>query len=363
MIYAGCDAHKHYSVFALANDKGPIGRPVRVEHNRAIFRRFLEDLPERTTIAVETIGSWYWLIDAMEEAGHNPILADARKAKARMGQTNKTDKLDAAGLAMLLKNGTLPMVWIPSKELRDQRELPRMRMTLVQMRTKVKNRIQATLAKYALTIEEATDVFGKKGRVELIERMAELPPHTRFSVEAELRLLDQLEGQIEEVEGAIRAVVAETPAIRLLMTLPGVGMILGVVMALEIGAVERFATAEKLANYAGTVPRVTASGGKIRYGRTRTDVNQYLKWAFFEAANVVSSHRRRWPDRHVTRLYLRLRERKGHGKAAGAVARHLAEAAYWILRKNEPYREPKESSNSSTREDTRPFPGDENPKH
>jgi transposase len=363
MIYAGCDAHKHYSVFAFSDDKGPLGRPVRVEHQRALFRRFLEELPERMSIAVETIGSWYWLIDAMEAAGHNPILTDARKAKARMGQTNKTDKLDAAGLAVLLRNGTLPAVWIPPKELRDQRELPRMRMTLVQMRTKVKNRIQATLAKYALTIDGVSDVFGVKGRVELMERVAELPPHTRFSVEAELKILDQLEGQIEEVEGAIRAVVAETPAIRLLMTLPGVGMILGVVMAMEIGEVERFATAEKLASYAGTVPRVTASGGKIRHGKTRSDVNQYLKWALFEAANVISSHRRRWPDRHVVRLYLRIRERKGHGKAVGAVARHLAEAAYWILRKNETYREPQGSSTSSTREETRPFPREESPEH
>jgi len=353
MIYAGCDAHKHYSVFALANDKGPIGRPVRVEHNRAIFRRFLEDLPERTTIAVETIGSWYWLIDAMKEAGHNPVLTDARKAKARMGQTNKTDKLDATGLTVLLRNGTLPGVWIPPQELRDQRELPRMRMSLVRMRTTLKNRILATLAKYAITIDEASDVFGKKGREELLKRIPELPPHTRFSVGTELKLLDQIEEEVDAVEGEIRTVVAETPAIRLLMSLPGVGMILGVVIALEVGDVERFASAERLASYAGTVPRVAASGGKIRYGKTRSDVNQYLKWAFHEAANVVASHQGRWSDRHVARLYGRLRERKGHGKAVVAVARHLAEATYWMLKKSVPYRDPQISSTSSTREETR----------
>jgi transposase len=153
MIYAGCDAHKHYSVFAFHGEKGPLGRPVRVEHDRESFRRFLRGLPEKTPIAVETIGFWYWLIDAMEEAGHNPILTNAGKAKARMGQTNKTDKLDAGGLAMLLKNGTLPGVWIPPKELRDQRELPRMRMALVRMRTTLKNRILATLANYSIEIE------------------------------------------------------------------------------------------------------------------------------------------------------------------------------------------------------------------
>jgi len=200
MIYAGCDAHKRYSVFAFANDKGPVGRPVRVEHDRALFRRFLEDLPAGTSIAVETIGSWYWMIDAMEAAGHNPILTYARKAKLMMGQVNKTDKLDAAGLAQLLRKGTLPGVWIPPGELRDQRELPRMRMALVRMRTTLKNRIQATLAKYAIEIDEASDVFGKRGREVLGQRLAELPPQTRLSVEMELALLDQVEDQIRKSE-------------------------------------------------------------------------------------------------------------------------------------------------------------------
>ena len=353
MIYGGCDAHKHYSVFAFMNEKGLIGRPIRVEHEKTLFQNFLKELPAGTPIAVETLGSWYWMIDAMETAGHNPILTHARKAKLMMGQTNKTDKLDAGGLAQLLRNGTLPGVWIPPQELRDQRELPRMRMTLVRMRTTLKNRVQATLAKYAISIDEVSDLFGKKGRTLLAQRLSELPPQTRFSVETELALLDQVEEQVEKVEEKIRGVVAETPAIQLLMTMPGVGPILGIVIALEIGDIERFGGADRLASYAGTVPRIASSGGKTRYGRTRSDVNQYLKWAFSEAANVVGLNHGRWPNRHVSRLYSRIRERKGHGKAVGAVARHLAEASYWILKKNEPYREPQSASTSSTREETR----------
>jgi hypothetical protein len=52
----------------------------------------------------------------------------------------------------LQRNGTLPVVWIPPGDLRDQRDLPRTRMILVRQRTRLKNRIHATLAKYALTI-------------------------------------------------------------------------------------------------------------------------------------------------------------------------------------------------------------------
>jgi len=131
-----------------------------------------------------------------------------------------------------------------------------------------------------------------------------------------------------------------TPEIRLLRTLPGVGLTLAVLIVLEIGDVRRFATNEKLAAYAGTTPRVHSSGGKTRYGPLRPDVNRYLKWAFVEAANVICRHRGRYPGRHVSRLYERIARRKGHQKAIGAVARHLAEATYWILARQQPYCEP-----------------------
>jgi transposase len=144
-----------------------------------------------------------------------------------------------------------------------------------------------------------------------------------------------------------RSTFKPTPTIQLLLTLPGIGLMLAVVIALEIGSVTRFATAEKLAAYAGTTPRVHASGGKTRFGPCRPDVNRYLKWAFVEAANAICLNRSRAPRRHVTRLYERVARRKDHQKALGAVARHLAEATYWVLMKQESYREPKAAAVSS----------------
>ena len=117
-------------------------------------------------------------------------------------------------------------------------------------------------------------------------------------------------------------------------------MILGLVILLEVGNVQRFPTASHLASYAGTTPRVHATGGKTRFGHVRSDVNHYPKWAFVEAANVICLNRRHWPGRHVARLYDWVHQHKGHQKAIGAVARHLGEATYWILTKEEPYRAP-----------------------
>ena len=184
---------------------------------------------------------------------------------------------------------------------------------------------------------------------ELEAKLALLPPHNQFCVERLLEQLESVQVQIELLEGRIKKAFRTSRELELLQTLPGVGFILAVVILLEVGEVSRFPAASRLASYAGTTPRVHASGDRVRYGRLRPDVNRYLKWAFVEAANVIGIHHRRFPFRHVNRLYLRIRQRKGHQKAVGAVARHLAEATYWILTKGEPYREPKQHVVSSTK--------------
>jgi transposase len=338
--YIGNDAHKKYSVFVTVNENGRAGSPERVPHDKDLYKKYLATLPPASPIAIESVGNWYWMIEAMEQAGHQPVLVHPRKAKLLMGLINKTDKLDARGLAMLNLNGSLPAVWIPPAELRDQRELSRMRMSMVGVRTQFKNRIQATLAKYAIVIDEVSDIFGKRGRILLSEAIKELPPETQQSVEEQLILLDQVSGQIEKIEKHIRDVVRDTPMMQLIKSLPGVGDILAIVIALEIGDVERFASAEHLASYSGTVPRVSSSGGKTHYGRVRQDVNHYLKWAYIEAASCIALQQQRNTGRHVVELMQRIQKQKGYPKAAVAVGRHLAEATYCMLKHNEPYHEP-----------------------
>src|SRR5262252_5159751 len=119
--FIGCDAHKNFSVFVAVNEKGQAGSPSQVLHDRQLYREFLAQLPPHSRIAVEATGSYSWLVDEMERAGHCPKLCNPLEAKRRMGLTNKTDQLDARGLGILLRNGTLPEVWIPPGELHDHR--------------------------------------------------------------------------------------------------------------------------------------------------------------------------------------------------------------------------------------------------
>jgi len=334
------DSHKRYTFCSVSDESGGLLHEARIEHKRGAIATFLSGFPPGQPVAVETIGNWYWIVDEIEAAGMIPQLVHARKAKLMIGNVNKTDRLDVRGLNRLQQTGTLPTVWIPGGELRDQRDLPRTRMYLVAQRTRLKNRIHAALAKYALRLDEVSDIFGQKGRRLLEARLEQMPPHTRYAVEWQLVHIDGLTVSIEELDTRMRRVCAETEAVRLVRTLPGIGFVLGIVVALEVGEISRFGRPEQLASYAGTTPRVHASGGRVRYGSLRTDVNQYLKWAFAEAANTICINRHLWPERHVARLYQRLRQTRGHRTAIGAVSRHLAEATYWVLTKQEPYRDP-----------------------
>jgi transposase len=136
-------------------------------------------------------------------------------------------------------------------------------MVLVRQRTQLKNRIHATVAKYALHDIEASDVFGVRGRALLRRRLDLLPPHTAYATQRLLEQVENLDRQVRGFERRIQGVFKPTPAIQPLLTLPGVGLTLPVVIALAVGDDERVA------------------------------------------------------------------RRKGHAKAIGAVARHLAEATYW----------------------------------
>jgi transposase len=339
MHYIALDAHKKYTLASVEPVSGGRPQESRIDHEPGLLKGFLGQFEEGSPVAVETVGNWYWIVDEIEEAGMVPHLVHARKAKVMMGNVNKTDKLDAQGLNRLQRNGTLPTVWIPPAPIRDKRDLARTRMALVSQRTQFKNRIHATLGKYGLSVE-ASDLFGKKGRELLGQVMLELPPQTEFSAERTLEALDALEKQIKALEERMREVFEETEEARLLKTIPGIGFILSVVLCGEIGDIGRFAGSKQLASYSGTTPRVAASGGKTRYGSMRTESNQYLKWSFIEAANAVCLNRKNHPGRTVSRLYENIRSRKGHGKAIGAVARNLAEATFWVLKKKEPYRDP-----------------------
>jgi transposase len=111
-------------------------------------------------------------------------------------------------------------------------------------------------------------------------------------VDQELELLELLQDHNQRLEARILERVRVTPTLQRIMSIPGPAEILSIVIERELGSIGRFPSPKHFASYAGVVPRVQASGGKVHHGRMIKQANHYLKWAFIEAANVVARERR-----------------------------------------------------------------------
>lgn len=337
--YIGCDAHRKYCVFVVVDEQGRKSAPLRCSTKKEEFRACLEQLPAGADVGVEALGSWYWLVDEIELSGRHPRLAHPTETKKRMPGKAKTDVRDAGGIGILMRNGVLPEVWIPSAELRDLRGLLRSRLSLRRHQSAFKNRIHAALARYGVRQDAESDLFARRAKALLTDYIGQLPQHTQAATLEEWRFVDELEQRVRRLEKLLEKALRQDATLELLRSLPGVGKILGATLALEIGDVSRFANPDRLSSYAGLTPLVRASGGKTWLGPTSKRSNHYLRWAFVEAANCVVAQKKRLAHTYAVSFYQARRETKEHAKAAVALAHHLAEASWWMLHKNEPYRE------------------------
>jgi transposase len=199
----------------------------------------------------------------------------------------KTDRIDARVLAELSWRELVPAVWLPDPSVRAERERARFRLHLVRHRTSLKSRVHATLLAHGVPCP-VSDLFGVSGRA-LLERL-QLPPVWRGTLEASLRLIDELDREVEGCERELRLLGADHRYVPQLLTLPGLGWVLAYTIAAEIGEISRFASPAKLVGYTGLCPRVYQSGESDRRGSLSKQGPRYLRWALIEATSHACRH-------------------------------------------------------------------------
>jgi transposase len=342
-VAVGWDLHRKFSqVSVLRREDGGEIRVVeraRLEHedDRQSLREWLACLPAGTPIAMEGAFGWQWVADLQQELGLEPHLGHPPALRVLAKNEAKCDRQDADRLGRFWLKGTFPESYLSTPAVRQFRERLRYRGALVNIRAGVKNRVQAILHRLGL-LRPVSDLFGVRGRTWL-EKLA-LPEGSRAVLDGQLALLDELGERIAEVEQWMEQnLVADEPT-RLLMTLPGVGLILAHVIRAEIGELHgRFANARKLVSYSGLAPLSDDSAD--RHGRRHVSpfCNHTLKWAFIEAATGLLRSRKA-PAR-LRKLYHRLSlgNKVNKNLARVAVARELCQLTYVIWKKGEPYSE------------------------
>ncbi len=313
-------------------------------------------------VVMEATGVYWKPVWAILEDEFECLLVNARHVKQVPGR--KTDVKDAEWLCQLAEAGLLKASFVPPKPIRALRNLTRYRKTQIQERSREANRLHKALEDTGIKLDcVATDILGKSGRAmldalvsgttdpEVLANLAKgklrakIPAlkealEGRFDhlhavwIGAILSHLDFLDQQIANLSDAIGEQIAPfEKAVELLCTIHGVQRRTAEVIIAEIGVdMSVFPTAKQLASWAGQCPGNDQSAGKRRSGKTRKG-SKWLDWALEEAAMAAI----RTKDSYLAAQYARLRPRRGHKKALGAVKHSIICICWHMLTTGELY--------------------------
>ena len=264
----------------------------------------------------------------LAELGHELWIGDSAKIRATEVRKQKTDERDARLILDLLLSRRFPRIWVPTPSERDLRQLLWHRHKLVTLRTMLGNQLHFLAMSQGLCRKQK--LFSKKGRGELTGLA--LGPWASRRREELLKLLDQLDPAITELDRAVLEEAHRREDAVLLMTHPGIGPVTSLAFVLAIGPVTRFHRSKKIASYLGLNPSEESSGGKRRLGAISKQGNSMVRWLLIEAANPAARL-----DPTLRQDYQRLKFRRGHAVAKVAIARKLAVRMYWMLRSGADY--------------------------
>jgi transposase len=280
---------------------------------------------EISGIAVESTYNWYWLADGLMLEGYKVHLVNTSAVQKYTGIKHVDDKHDAFWLAEMLRLNILPTGYIYPKDIRPVRDLLRKRSHLVSLRSSLMISLQNIIARNC----------GVKMKTNDIKRLRQNRVHPFLADNEDLALagqvskdsIDFLTKQIRQIETAIEKKLELTDAYKYLVTIPGIGKILGLTIMLETGPIQRFEKVGNYASYCRAVSSQWTSNGKSKGKGNKKNGNKYLAWAFSEAAEFARRH-----DEGARAYYNRKLRKSNFMVAHAALAHKLARAAYFIMR-------------------------------
>lgn len=329
--YVGLDVHKKF-VYGVVKDKD----------GNTIFKKKFNTEPQDmdlfllnvikydSIVAIESCSCWQYAYDYLTDAGYNVVLAHPLGVQALKKIRKHTDKDDAELLADLLRTNMLPQSYAAPDDIRVKRQITRHKHSLVCLQTQIINMSHAILLRHGINNLPYSDAFCKKG-IQYLQSL-DLPSCDRFELDNYLDVIQMLETKKEGTSEVIEDIAVDDPAVRLVMTMPGMGHYAATTFVAEIGDIRRFEHKDKVASFAGLAPKVHQSGETLRIGHITKQGDRNLRWIMVQAANVAVQH-----DKTLGSMYKRLVFKKGHNKAIVAVARRMTTLLYTMLKLNLEY--------------------------
>jgi transposase len=203
----------------------------------------------------------------------------------------------------------------------------RHRIALTGMRSALKNRVHAILAKHGIT-REHSNLFGKGGRAFLAELQLREAPRRRL--DSLMALIDDFDREIGATTAEIDQRAKADDRVDVLTQIRGVGPYTAMLIIAEVGEIDRFPDARHLCAWAGLTPTVRSSDGKARLGHISRQGSPALRWALVEAAQKCTTG-----GGPLRESFERIAKRRGRKIAKVAVARQILTLSYYGLRDGE----------------------------
>ena len=323
-LIAGLDLHSNNVMIGLMDQDGKRVAHRKLECDLKQVTGFLEPFKAQLeSMAVESTFNWYWLVDGLRGRGYRIDLANPAKIQQYSGLKHVDDKDDAFHLAELQRLKILPKAHVYDPQVRPVRDLLRRRSNLVHQRTALLlsfKSLHVRTTGQPLDLSDAKQLDPKEAG-QLYEH-----PANQLIAQIQSEHIHALEKSIQRIEKAVLGCAREIPLYDRLLSLPGVGRILGMTITMEVGDISRFKTDGDFASYCRLVDAKRLSNDKLKAANNRKCGNKYLAWAFVEAANFARRYDencRKWYDRKVARTSKVI--------ATKALACKLAKAAWHLM--------------------------------
>jgi transposase len=329
--YVGIDLHKHLIVGHVVDAAGKTLDTFRYESVDAATLDHIgrKRLTKEDHVVLEATTHCWAVVRALEPFVARAAVSNPMATKAIAKAKVKTDKVDAAVLAHLLRLNYLPEVWQPDPATRSLREWTARRSRVVSQRTAVINRVRSTLAQRLLDCPH--DMTSHAARNWIAAQQVDAD--TRWLLESDLRLMDSLQAELDAMDKLLAKRGYVDPRVKLLMTLPGVSQHAAQTLLAAIGDISRFPDADSLASYLGLVPSTRQSASHCYHGHITKQGRGHTRSMLIQA-----SHSMRANPGPLGYFFRRLQKRKPYSVAVVAVAHKLALLAWHLLSKGEPYR-------------------------
>lgn len=334
MHFVGIDVHSRSSCVEILNENGTLFKRFEIKGRLPdLIRRVTEEAPRPFIVGYEASCGYGFLYDALAKVAAQVQVAHPGHLRLIFRSKKKTDRVDASKIAKLLFLGELPRIHVPSLRVRQWRGLLEFRHRKVHRMVSVKNQIRALLRGLAIDPPKFK-LWSKPGMAWFKEvPMESLDAMRRGELITELRA--QIRG-IKRVDATLLEIAGDKPEIKLLMTIPGVGIHTSMAVMAYVDDVRRFSSVSQVSSYFGLTPREDSSGGKKRLGRISKDGPSTVRKMLVEAAWMGIRH-----SATIRDYYRKVRkdDPQRRKKAVVAVANHLLRVMTAMLRSGQSWQE------------------------